>query len=228
MTTDEGLGYIESSQRLVSPGGRQWSQTDLLRAAEAGELRNTGWPIGRVSQREELKPVSTPDGIEARLGRYELGWEDYWAFRKDCSYYVVRLFEENFESPNFFTSQGHPEKSLWFDIRIWRIAEVILHSSTIYRELGIPPDEPYLLLVNHGGLSGREFYASSARAIHRGRMSNTPKVNWTKEVTQDYVTSHLNTLVREVASDLFIVFDFMQIEDRIVDGMVNDFLERGR
>ncbi len=62
---------------------------------------------------------------------------------------------------------------IWFDVRIWRIAEVILHSAALYRELGVPPDEPYLLGVNHGGLQGREFWTSRGGLfLQRGRFAH--------------------------------------------------------
>jgi hypothetical protein len=135
------------------------------------------------------------------------------------------LFEENFETSSFTSSGGHPERPLWFDIRIWRIAEIILHSASVYRGLGIPPDEPYALVVTHGGLDDREFYTSNMRRlVRRSRLSSTQEVSWTKEVTQDYVKSNLHSLVRELANELFVVFDFMQVEDSVIDDITNEFL----
>ena len=219
-------GLIESGQRLLQASGREWTQYELLAAAQRAELRNTGWPIGLVIQRTGLAPVPTPDGVEARLGRYDSGEvEDFWHLRRDGSYYVSRLFEEDFESPPFTSSEGHPERSVWFDVRVWRIAEVILHSSSLYRELGIPSDEPYVLSVNHRGLEGREFYVSTpSRFVRRGRTSHSGEASWTREVTQDLVTSNLKGLVGEVAEDLFVLFDFAQIEQLVVDELVNGFL----
>ena len=162
MTQAAIVGFVESGQRLVESQKREWNPRDLLAAAERAELRNTGWPIGLVLQGSGKRPVPTPDGIEARLGRYALGQtEDYWYFHKDGNYYVSRLFEEDLETLQWTSSQGHPESAIWFDIRIWRIAEIILHSATIYRELGIPPEEPYYLAINHKGLEGRELYVSN-------------------------------------------------------------------
>lgn len=222
----KAFGNIEAAQRLLHQGGRLWDQGKLLRAAEAAELRITGWPIGLVIHEEGLRPVPTSEGIEARLRGYDgIAWRDYWAFHKDGSYYVARLFEEDFGTTDFISSQGHPAKSLWFDLRICRIAEVIFHSASIYRELGVPPDEPYLLAVNHGGLIGREFYVSTDRRfVRRGRICRTPAAGWTKELTQDYVASELKTLVGDVADGLFVLFDSAQVEQLIIDEIVDRFL----
>jgi len=226
MTRVRDTGYIESGQRLIQPKKLEWNQHELLVAAERAELRNTGWPIGLVLQRPGLAPVPTPDGIEARLSHYSSEQtEDFWSFRKDGSYYVSRLFEEDFSKPQFTSSEGHPERYVWFDVRIWRIAEVFLHSATLYRELGIPPAEPYALDVNHRGLEAREFYVSNpSRFVRRGRICRSPEVTWKREVTQDYVISNLKSLVGEVASNLFVLFDFAQVSQDVVDGIVDEFL----
>ncbi|MBA7646622.1 hypothetical protein ES703_54387 [subsurface metagenome] len=226
MTQPQGIGYIESGQRLVQPAARKWSQHVLLAAAERAELRNTGWPIGLVIHKAGLAPVPTPDGIEARLGHHRPGQdEDFWSLSKDGSYYVSRLFEEDFGPPSFTTSGGHPDRAIWFDVRIWRIAEVILHSAALYRELSISPSEPYVLAVNHRGLERREFYKSTInRVVFRGRICRSPAATWTREVTQDYVVSNLKSLVGEVANGLFVLFDFAEVRQEVVNEIVDKFL----
>jgi hypothetical protein len=128
---ERDFGYIESAQRLVKTGERRWNQLQLRRAAEAAELRYTGWPIGLVVPQGDSAPIPSPDGIEARLkfGDYilhagppsnwvnslaltllqvysplkfdsEHDWQDYWSFNMDGSYYVIRLFEEDFNQPS--------------------------------------------------------------------------------------------------------------------------------
>ena len=226
MTISQKIGYIESAQRLVQPVGHDWNQHDLLAAAERAELKNTGWPIGLVIHKAGLAPTPTPDSVEARLEHHASGQvEDFWSFHKDGSYYVSRLFEEDFGPPSFTTSEGHPERVIWFDIRVWRIAEVILHSAKLYRELNVQPNVPYVLAVNHQGLDAREFYVSTpSRFVYRGRICRSSAAIWTKEVTQDYVVSNLKRLVGEVANGLFVLFDFAQVGQEVIDGIVGEFL----
>lgn len=229
MSEQGDYGYLESSQQLVRPANRQWSQHELLAAAEAAKLRMTGWPIGVVLQKSSgMAPIVTEEGIEARMGRYRSGaHEDYWALQREGSYYVSRLLEEDFASPRFTSSEGHPARSIWFDLRIVRVAEVILHSATLYRALDVSPDEPYLLMVNHGGLNDREFYTSTVgRFVTRGRRCRVPEANWVREVTQDLVSTNLKGLVTDVVSGLFVLFDFAEIGQEIVDEVVDQFLSR--
>ncbi len=225
------VGHFESAQRLLSSSRREWSQHKLLAAAGRAVLRNTGWPIGVVLTKPGLAPVPTPEGIEARItsrDRLVSSGEDFWSLSKDGSYYVSRAFEEDFQSERVVQqSSESPERFIWFDVRIWRIAEVLLHSAVLYRELGVPPDEPYLLAVNHFGLEGREFRTSDlGRWVLPGRFCRYSDVSWSKEVTQDYVTVNLHALVSEVANGVFALFDFASIDDDVLREIVDGFLNR--
>src|SRR3990167_10074353 len=134
------FGYVESAQRLVNQAGREWDQHTLRRAAAEAQLR-----IGGVV--EPTDPVPTSQGIEERIGQGASGsepvWVRYWAWNNDGSYYVAMVFAEDLYPPSFKSSIGHPDKPLWFDFRIWRITEILLHGATLYRALDIPADEPY-------------------------------------------------------------------------------------
>lgn len=225
------VGFLESAQRLLSVSGREWSQHELLTAAERAVLRNTGWPIGLVLTKPGLAPRATPEGIEARItseDRLVGGGEDFWSFLKDGSYYVSRAFEEDFYSGR--GAEQSPEsfkRFIFFDVRIWRIAEVLLHSAALFREIGIRPDEPYLVAVNHLSLEGREFRTSDPRRlVLYDRHCEYPTVSWSKEVTQDYVTANLHALVSEVANGLFVLFDFADIDADVMRQIVDEFLSR--
>ena len=75
--------------------------------------------------------------------------------------------------------------------------------------------------------SDREFYKSTAsRPVIRGRFCRSPEASWTREVTQDLVMSNLKSLVGEVASDLFVLFDFAEVSPAVVDELVDGFLGR--
>ena len=220
-------GYVESAQRLAHPQASQWNQKELLDAARKAELRNTGWPIGLVLNKEGLSPRPMADGVEARITRYGSDQtEDYWRFDKDGGYYVSRVFEEDFEDEPFNSSAGHPDKVVWWDIRLWRITEIILHSAALYRELGLPADEPYNLAINHHGLKDRHLYYSDPRLAAPGEhICRTETASWTSELTQDYVTSSIGRLASEVSRSLFVLFDFAEISQRALDHQITDFMK---
>ena len=223
MTRESSVGLIESGLQLVNCGQRNWRQHELRRAAERAELPNTGWPIGLVDE-----PTPVPGGVQARIDAYRAGkTTDFWSLLESGQYYVWRLYEEDFEQPQYSSSTGHPESLIWFDVRIHRIAEVALHSAALYRELGVAPDEPYLLAVNHHGLKGRELYSSTARAhIRRRQICQAPSATWCRQVTQDYVIGDLKELVREIADELFVLFAFAQIGPQVISEHVDAFLSR--
>lgn len=230
MSTDQPMdfGYIEGAQCLVDSQERTWDAVELRDAARQSELKNTGWPIGIFLQSGDGAPIVTETGIQARINHTGTEqWEDYWRFRFDGAYYVARLFEEDFHPPSFQTSAGHPDRPLWLDIRIWRIAEVILHSASVYEALGVPPDEPYMLAVNHGGLEGREFWVSSSRwYLPRGRFSHVNESDWHREVTQDFVRASLGDLTVQVSRELFQRFDFADVSPAEIQRIVRDFSAR--
>ena len=202
-------GYIEVSHQLVQ-AHEEWGPRQLLAAARAAE---SGWAIGMVYPAgSEEAPKPTAEGaIEARIQRLDPGRRDYWILGKGGEFYGANDFAEDFGQPPFEVKEGHPDRMLWFDIRIWRIAEALLHSAALYRALGVKPDEPYALSLNHHGLSGREFYTSKASyGIRRGRISSADSAEWQRILTQDQVKASLRELVQEIADGLFVLFGFME------------------
>lgn len=226
MTTNlEPIGYLETAQWLESGSQLSWNQRELLDAARRAELRNTGWPVGVVMDTRSEGPNPTSEGIEVKIGEFETGEYDYWALKTDGRFYFLRKLEEETHKVQGTSSEGIPERAIWWDIRIWRIAEVLLHSARLYRELGIPADSPYYLTINHGGLADREFYSSSFNYFtRRGKFSREPTSSWEKKVTSDIVIGGLNDLTFDVANRLFVLFDFAEVRRDTVAQIVDKFL----
>ena len=224
MPTGE-IGYLESAQWLEATT-RYWDQPQLLTAARAAELRNTGWPLGVVLDKPEFAPQPTPEGIEVRIGKFGEGRYDYWALGRDGRFYFLRTFEEDSEASTGTSNQPRAGRVLWWDVRLWRIAETLLHSAVLYRELGVSTDTPYSLTINHEGLTNRAFYVSRpARYATWGEsLCKTTSSSWRKKVTQDIVIGALKELVAEVSKELFVLFDFQEVPRATVDNVVDEFL----
>lgn len=223
---DANDGYLEVSHKLVQPN-REWRPRELLDAARKAE---SGWAIGIVFDGSDAAPKPTTEGaIAARIPRWDSpDQHDRWTLTKDGGFYCADLFEEDFGSPQFSSSEGHPDRMLWFDIRIWRMAEALLHSANLYRALGIEPDQPYAFSLRHHGLSGRESYASKPSfEIRRHRISSADRAEWQRILTQDEVKASLRELVQEIADGLFVLFDFMKVSvDSELDGFLSSLPKR--
>ena len=204
-------GYIESACMLVESRHQQWTINDLHAAARSAKWRY--W--------DKFVPIE--DGIEVRLGRAEgLGVPEYWCLNQNGDYYSSSLLLEDYENPGFRTSVGHPKRSLWFDLAIRRITFELMESVALYKELGVAPDEPYLLKIRHGGLRGRTLYAASPNYFFNSPQAKQANVHeWHHEVTQDLINGQLMELACVIADSLFVLFNFTKISKKTTEGIVN-------
>lgn len=199
-------GYIEISRQLVGTDAH-WRRRELRTAANAAEsLWTVVWD-----------PKVTSDGIDDRDA--ESG--AYWFLSEDGSFYFLRLFQEDVQA-----KAGDQDQVFWFDTSIWRIAEALLHSAALYRALRVEADQPFVISVKHHGLEGRELScADSAHAdlIVRGRVSPAEPRGWSKTLTQDQIRVAKRELVREVADNIFELFEFEGLSAGAFDTVLNKF-----
>ncbi len=215
-TTHEHLlhrgGYIESAQTFVRSRASEWTRQELQKAAI----------LAKPHYRNALVPAQA--GIEIRIGLTDRPMlPEYWYLKQDGSCYSSGLLREDYTPPSFSSSLGHPDKSLWFDLAILRIARELLDSARIYKELEIAPDEPYILSINHCGLEGRTIYASDPRYpsyTDLGRDSQVDCHLWQEEVTQDLITGRWLELTHTIANSLFSLFAFTEVPKELIHDIV--------
>ena len=218
------IGYLEFSHLLEKPT-RTFNQKELLDAAEASQLRNTGWPIGIVLRRPGAAPVSTTEGIESKIGDFKEGQFDYWSLSKDGKFYFLRKFEEDTEHLTGI-SPPPPERAIWWDVRVWRIAEIFNHSAALYKSLGIPSSSPFSIVINHKGLTRRVLFASKLRYFRsRTKVCSTSEISWQKTLTQEVILGGLKDLVFQVTYDLLLLFDFVEVSRENCNQIVDDFMK---
>jgi hypothetical protein len=135
-------------------------QEELVPIAEQAAVHTFGWPIGIVLHRKEFQPRPTNDGIVANV-RTDHDY-DYWALTKNGDFYaLMSLFEDD-----------KAEGVLYFDTRIVRTTEAILHCTNLYKVFSVEPSASVIFTVRYSGLRGRTLTAASPnRALSYGRQN---------------------------------------------------------
>ena len=139
-------GYIESAYMLVGSQNSEWSIQDLRDSAISAKLPYSRW----------ITPAT--DGVEIRVDPPTFPVPaKYWHISKNGKCYSSQLLLEDYESPSFNSGRDHPTKSLWFDLAIHRIANVLLDTAALYKQLDRAPDDS-LFALNQAWWTPREGY----------------------------------------------------------------------
>jgi hypothetical protein len=141
---------------------------------------------------------------------------DYWVLTKVGDFYSLgSLFEDTRE-----------EGVLFFNTRIIRATEVIMHCRNLYKGLGVEPGARVTLTLRHGGLKGRILSATGNRHMFPDRRS-THEDEVTTTVTFDVGVgeAEIVSLVKNLCEPLFMVFDFEHFTDSIYEQIVTNYLQ---
>jgi hypothetical protein len=196
------------------------SPSDLVIAARQAAIHTFGWPIGLVLENNpDGRPRPISDGIFAEIHSID-GAYDYWALGREGQFYsLMSLFEDE-----------RAERKLFFDTRIVRVTEAIMHAINLYKALGAELGAMIELVVVHSGLEGRTLAAASPYRHplfkKRGSVENSitsPTVQFSVGVDETEITR----LVITICAPLFELFDFERFDESIYTGIVSHFL-RGK
>jgi len=191
------------------------AQGELLRVADQAQINTFGWPIGVVlGNREECRPRPKTDGIIAEINIEDSKY-DYWTIRRDGTFYLLKsLFEDARKS-------GH----IFFNTRIVRITEVLLYSVRLYSGFKVPPDSRILIGIRHGGLKDRVLSAIGGRGLFfHDRKSKEDEVYTEVETTSEKIESDLVDLVQRFTQPLFVIFDFFEVNRKVLEDIVNNYV----
>lgn len=208
-------GYMEV---WISPLGGELNipQGNLLKAAQSSQIETFGWPIGVVINNENDRPKVRSDGIWAEVVDSGRPSYDYWALKKNCSFYLLQTY---------FEDMSNPEK-LFFNTRIVRITEVLLYAAKLFSHLGFSPNYSFKVKIMHAGLNGRTLDASSiSRSLIMTHVSTEHSVTTEISTSIQDIESNLENLVEIFTRELFIIFDFFELDRGILDEIVNNFVE---
>jgi hypothetical protein len=190
---------------------------DLLQISRNAEINKSGWPIGLVAYNNDLKPKPSNDGISTQI--ISNPHYDYWAIKKDGSFYLLRNLWE-------CEDQIAPNQLIMFDLRIWQITEVLLYCSRLYSGLGALPDDTIFIRIKHGGLRGFNLDSSEHQYFTRVNPSQEDETFeefelLISQIHQDNIVS----LVEKFTRPLFALFDFFEIPRKNLENIVTKFLE---
>jgi hypothetical protein len=203
---------------------KTWTHGELLEAMRRAECRQTGWPMGAALQNNpELKPKPEEDGIWASMISSSLSPRtsfDYWATHKTGSYFMWRGFEED--------EVTDPNGVIYFDLRAFRVAEVFLHARLLYEALGFQGTDHFSMEIDHMGLAGRTLTASKwERALGFPKAKGeTDRSEWRRVVSLDEIIAGLDSLVIDVVKPLFVLFDFVEIQPNVIQGVIKEFVSK--
>ena len=212
--------YLEIAHYPIGKHG-EWSQADLLAAAQRAVCRNTGWPIGVVLTKPELAPKPMSDGIRAVIqARTFVDRFDFWSLNRRGDFYFLRQLEEDSDD------RVQTGKVLYFDTRIWRIAEGLLHCANLYRSLEVSAETEISIRVVHRGLQGRVLQAvDPLRAMTMsGRICHENESRWARTVPLGTIEPTIEALVRNVSDELFMLFDFWRPQPEVWKTVLQGFL----
>ncbi|HEV3197595.1 MAG TPA: hypothetical protein VGZ73_06795, partial [Bryobacteraceae bacterium] len=203
-------------------------QGELLSAARQAEVHTLGWPTGVVLDRpRESRPAPIDDGVFAIFsgenpfsGGHVFA---YWTLTKSGDFYTLMSLSED------HVDENRARNIIWFDTRIVRAAEVLLHSANLYRVLGVEPNAHVEMTVRYGGLRKRSLGVAST---NRGKWLEPAENLYEDEVRVSplifklgAVDTEIVELVKKLCEPLFVIFDYTTFPDDIYQQIVTDFVK---
>lgn len=211
-------GYMEVAAELRPSGN--WSQPQLRDAIRDASVHTFGWPIAIVlDNRDEYRPRPTSDGIVAEVaiggGGSERTTYDLWKLFRDGRFYTLLSLFEDERAPG----------SLFFDTRINRITEALFLLTRLYRRLEVSDTNVVDISFRHSGLAGRVLRAANSnRAMFGDRKAaeDISDVRFTSTVVE--LESNLVSTVKSITQPLFMLFDFFELGDEILEEISEGFV----
>jgi hypothetical protein len=215
---------LEITHAPIDPSDKTWTQKELYDAMEKARLRHTGWPIGIVMNTPEYKPKPFKQGVRAAMA-FGKDTFDYWFIDEKGRFYFFRAFEE--DSRGIFAreeQEDEPGRVVAFDTQIWRIAEGLEHTLSLYKALDLSGATALALEVRYFGINGRSLLASRGSRRHLyPRLAGDSEVEWKKTLSLDTLIADIDQIIDEVCRRLFMAFDFWEPADTVIKGVVTEY-----
>lgn len=215
--------YMEVAAEIRPAGS--WSQGKLRDVLRESSIHSFGWPIALVMEnRDEWRPRPTSDGITAEIA---IGEGDSNTFDQDRrSYDFWKLFGNGrfYTLLSLFEDKRVPD-AIFFEVRITRVTEALLLLARVYRRLDASDTDQVTVRFCHSGLAGRTLRAASrSRDMWGERKSTEDVVESSTTTTLADLESNLVSHVKKIVDPLFMMFEFFELSDPVLEGIVNEFV----
>jgi hypothetical protein len=196
------------------------TQRELLDAMREANVHTFGWPIGAVLDGGDSdgRPRPTADGVLTEIRPTD--WRrtyDFWKVFSDGRFYtLISLFEDD-RRPDGDT--------VYSDVRTTRITEALMLLMRLYRRLDASDTDEITVRIRHAGLAGRTLRAADPmRVFFSGAESGEDVVETAVTASLIELESNVVEHVRKFTAPLFLMFNFTEISDGVVDQIANDFV----
>jgi len=208
----------------VLPQARGITLRRLHSVLESAQGRETGWPIGVVMQREDLRPKTGPQMLEAwllvqRRSAIDL---DYWLAKPTGFFYHTRAFREDLRN-------GNKTPVLEWIRPVWVMGEGILHAMRFARGFG-PAVDSIRFFARYQGLEGRVLWNSRIDIEGPFEEYTCHVDEWSREieVPADLEVETLPDVVHSLLDPLYEQFDLFEMPRHVYNRELDKMLGRGR
>ena len=165
----------------------------------------------------DRRPHPVADGIYAEIPSIDSAY-DYWALSRAGDFYsLMSLFEDE-----------RSEGKIFFDTRIIRVTEAIVHAVGLYKSLGAEASTKVQLTVRHDGLRGRVLTVASpnrAPLLYKRSSIEESFTSPTVEFRLGVGDEEITRLVELICTPLFELFDFQRFGNDIYRQIVTQFAQ---
>lgn len=212
--------FMEVKAKFISPD-QDFKKIELREAARESTIPTFGWPIAVfLDNRDDYRPVSDTEGIKAEISmeRHVLDKSrsyDYWAIHTSGAFYILKSIFEDMRDPEILS----------FNTRVVRITEVFMYLKNLYSNLGIEPKKEFKITFAHCGIKGRRLGTLSQNRLMLGTSLTHQNEVLTSIITSvDKFTENPSDVVEKITDPLFEAFDFYKVDRKILEQIVNDYL----
>ena len=138
--------------------------------------------------------------------------EDFWRASREGKLYTIRGYTED-----GLADRVRPGASVDVTLPIWRVGEGILFAARLAETFEAV--EAIVIECRFTGLDNRFLTSLSGnRAVFNDRVSRTPEVTMTAQVTLDQVRDNLTEVMHHLLTPLYERFNFFPLSVELVDG----------